>query len=145
MSTLLASPPIVLSAYPHWGPKTVPAFFFNDLQSQLYLICIIFSFLEKFFIIALLEERKNRVLQTLFLLSWRILNIPNHLFPSPLLIPSSGQCRPASITSALRERELEGVARTVVRTVAHWPPAPGGRTTWTVLSSDGPNMALTTN
>ena len=33
------------------------AFFFNDLQSQLYLICIlIFSFLEIFFIIALLEE-----------------------------------------------------------------------------------------
>ena len=102
----------------HWALKTVVVFFFNGLQSQLYLICIlIFSFLEIFFIIALLEERERRVLLGLFLLSWRI-NIPSHLsLPPPyhpFLRPVQEQAphTPASITWC-QETELGHGARAV--------------------------------
>ena len=107
------------------------AFFFNDLQSQLYLICIlIFSFLEIFFIIALLEEgererereregerererEREMVLQNLFLLSWRILNTPNPLSPPPpchpFLRPVQEQAPPNTSLHHFVQRALEGV------------------------------------
>lgn len=65
-----------------------------------------------FFIIALLEERERRVLQYLFLPSWRILNIPNHLPPplphQPFLRPGQEQAPADASLHYLVLREKTG-------------------------------------
>ena len=135
----------------HWTLKTVLAFLFSNLQSQLYLICIlIFSFLKIFFIIALWgqgRERERGKKKFCRICSCWVGEFLTFQILSLLLffvIYTSGQYRNKHPQHQPSSLGAESTGRCITWALVHWPPSPRETDYAEHLTSNKPNTELIT-